>query len=73
MQNDDLQKSRNHLAAIEAELDHLWMLHGLRPPLRVDNGGDRVVATRDDAGRRVFDRGAKSDGQSEPRPHRAGH
>jgi hypothetical protein len=56
---DDIQKLQNHLKAIEHELNELWTLHGMQPPKRIDSGGAKVTATRDDAGRRVFDKGAQ--------------
>jgi hypothetical protein len=56
--DDDVARLRRHCKAIEAELDAVWLLFGLQPPARVDGGGISVRATRDDSGRRVFDRGA---------------
>jgi len=52
---DDIQKLKNHVAALERELNALWALHGMQPPLSVDSG-QNVTERRNDSGRRVFGR-----------------
>ena len=58
-EDDDISRLRRHCRALEAELDVLWGMFGQLPPLRRDSGGTSVGAIRNDAGRRVFDRGAQ--------------
>lgn len=53
---DDIQKLKNHVAALERELNALWALHGMQPPLSVNSGGQNVTERRNDSGRRVFGR-----------------
>ena len=53
---DDIQKLKNHVAALERELNALWALHGMQRPLSVDSGGQNVTERRNDSGRRVFGR-----------------
>ena len=50
---DDLAKLARHIEAIEAELNHLWTLFGMREPIRRDVGA--VRSARDDTNRRVFE------------------
>jgi hypothetical protein len=57
-QMDNIAKLQNHIAALEAELDAIWRLQGMQPPIRMDSGGSKVRESRNDAGRRVYDRGA---------------
>jgi hypothetical protein len=57
--DDDISRLKRHLRAVEAEMDSLWALFGVLPPLRLDGGSTNVRVTRNDAGRLVFDRGAE--------------
>jgi hypothetical protein len=56
--DDDIARLRRHIRAVEAELDEVWHLFGMMPPVRQDSGGTSVRTMRDDSGRRMFDRGA---------------
>ena len=51
---DDIQKLKNHVAALERELNALWALHGMQPPLSVNSGGRMLP--NDGMIRRVFGR-----------------
>jgi hypothetical protein len=55
---DDTQRLKNHIRALEKELDALWSLHGRKAPTRKDSGGSGVLVTRDASNGLVFDRGA---------------
>ena len=50
---DAISKLSRHLEAIEAELNHLWALFGMREPIRRDTGALR--SARADDGRRIFE------------------
>ena len=50
---DDVAKLSRHLQAIEAELNHIWELSGMRPPIRRDAGA--VRSARADDNRRIFE------------------
>jgi hypothetical protein len=55
---DDTQRLKNHISALEKELDLLWQLFGMRSPKRIDSGGSGVARTRDANNGHVIDRGA---------------
>jgi hypothetical protein len=55
---DDTQRLKNHIRALERELDLLWQLFGMRSPKRIDSGGSNVAYLRGPNNEHVLDRGA---------------